>query len=246
MSKRLVVYTVLMGYDYGLLPIHTQEGVDFICFTDQQNIEPNGWAIQYVEPFITMDSVRSSREIKIRPHRWLTEYSSSIYIDSTVHLRKDPLALWDYLMPNETTVFGAFFHSRRVTLADEFSIVAKKNLDYQHTINEQFNAYRLRCAQILHEKPVWGGVLARRHNSPSCVKAMEIWFAHVLRFSRRDQLSLPLALSHLPSKERNFIMADNLMSDFHKWPIASRPKPPNYTVREKKWQRLFKRLLKAP
>ncbi len=232
MQKTLVIYTVVMGGDYDLTPTRPQDGVDYICFTDRQGLKPNGWIVRNVLPFIPSDTIRSSREPKIRPHRYLSDYANSIYIDSTVHLRKDPFVLWDYLIPDESAVFGGFFHSFRATVADEFSAVAEAKLDYQHTIVEQLQAYRTHHAQTLNEKPVWGGVLARRHNAHSCLDAMEVWFAHVLRYSRRDQLSLPLALSHLPDKQRNIILADIQLTEFHEWPVSSKPKPPGYTVSE--------------
>lgn len=247
MRKVLVVYTVVMGGDYDLPSTRPQDGVDYICFTDQQGLEPNGWIVRYVSPIILSDTFRSSRELKVRPHRWLADYPNSIYIDSSVHLRKDPLALWDYLIPNESTVFGSFFHSFRATVADEFSAVAEAKLDYRNTINEQLQAYRTHYAQTLTDKPVWGGVLARRHNTHSCISAMEVWFAHILRYSRRDQLSLPLALSHLTGNQRNIILADILLTEFHEWPVSSKPKPSGYTVREKlipKIRRKFRKALK--
>jgi hypothetical protein len=39
-----------------------------------------------------------------------------------------------------------------------------------------------------------GGVLFRKHNTPEVNKAMNIWWDHIMRFSPRDQISLPVAL----------------------------------------------------
>lgn len=232
MQKSLVVYTVAMGSSYDLPPTRPQDGVDYICFTDQQGLESNGWNIRYVSPLIPSDSFRSSREYKVQPHRWLSAYPKSIYIDSTVHLQKEPLEFWDHLIPDETILFGGFFHSFRATVADEFSAVAQAKLDWGHRIKEQLEDYRVFHAETLNEKPVWGGVLARRHNTKACTEAMEIWFAHILRYSRRDQLSLPLALSHLSSSQRHIISSDIHESEFHKWPVSSKEKPTGYTVSE--------------
>jgi FkbM family methyltransferase len=233
-QNNLAIYTVVMGGDYDLPPTRPQIGVDYICFTDQQDlhVSPNGWTIRDVDPILPSDTFRSSREMKTRAHRWLADYSGSIYIDCTVHLRKDPQELWDYLIPDQDTVFGAFFHSYRDTVAEEFMAVSEANLDFRQVIDAQMQAYTMFHPKTLEEKPVWGGVLARRHNETSCVEAMEVWFSHILRYSRRDQLSLPLALSSLSREQRNIRQDDIHLTDFHQWPVSEKPKPPGYTVSE--------------
>lgn len=230
MRETLVVYTVALGGDFDLPPVQASYHVHYICFSDQGNLESNGWTIRPVCPFIPSDTFRSSREFKIRPHRWLADYSKSIYIDSSVHLQKDPLELWDYLIANDTVVFGGLYHSFRATVADEFRAVAKAKLDYKCVLDEQMDAYCKHHETMLAEKPVWGGLLARRHNTSPCINAMEVWFSHVLRFSRRDQLSLPLALSYLSNEQRSVYAKNIYSSEYHKWPVTNKPKPSEYTV----------------
>jgi len=229
---KLVIYTVVMGGDYDLPPTRPQSDVDYICFTDQKDlhVSSNGWAICDVNPILPSDTYRSSREMKTRPHRWLANYSRSIYIDSTVHLHKDPQQLWEYLIPHNDTVFGAFFHSFRDTVAEEFAAVAEAKLDFRQVLDAQMQAYETFHPKTLEETPVWGGILARRHNDVPCIEAMEVWFSHILRYSRRDQLSLPLALSTLSHKQCNIRQDDIFLTDFHQWPVTEKPKPPRYTV----------------
>lgn len=228
----LVIYTVVIGGDYDLPPTRPQEGVDFICFTDQPKLDPNGWTVRKISPFLPSDTFRSSRDIKIRPHRWLAEYSRSIYIDSSVELTSDPEKIWNHLIPNNIVTFGGFFHSYRRTIEDEFSAVEKSRLDYRLILTEQLNAYQTHHPQILQDKPIWGGFLARRHNLQPCVEAMEIWFAHVLRYSRRDQLSLPIALFSLSAEQKNIVSSSIRKSPFHQWPVSKKPKPPGYNVKD--------------
>lgn len=77
-----------------------------------------------------------------------------------------------------------------------------------------------------------GGVLARRHNEPACIDVMEVWFTHILRYSRRDQLSLPLALAYLSHTQQNILLADIHQTEFHKWPVSDKPKPIGYRISE--------------
>lgn len=57
-----------MGGDYDLPPTLPQNGVDYICFTDRQDlhVSPNGWTIRDVDPILPSDTFRSSREMKTR------------------------------------------------------------------------------------------------------------------------------------------------------------------------------------
>ena len=162
----------------------------------------------------------------------MTDYSRSIYIDSSVKLLADPKAIWDLLIPNPSIVFSAIYHSYRETIADEFAVVAELKLDYLETLDEQQLAYQHHRSATLSEKPIWGGFIARQHMSPFCISAMELWFANVLRYSRRDQLSLPLALSEIPEHMKNICEFDNYASELHQWPVSSNPKPSGYRLGE--------------
>ena len=230
MEDRTVVYTMAIGGDYDLCAVDKSGDCDFICFTDQPQLKSNGWSIRNISTIIPSDTVRSSRDFKIRPHRWLGDYTRSIYVDSTVQLTGTPEALWDHLVPHKNTVFGGFSHSYRDNIQDEFEAVRQANLDFHSVLDSQLEAYETHSSEVLSAKPTWGGVLARRHNDPSCIEAMEIWFANVLRFSRRDQLSLPLALSALRSDQVHVVDDNIFESDLHRWPVNQKIRPNTYTV----------------
>ena len=232
MNNSLVVYTMAIGSHFVLPKVNKHKNVDYICFTDQEEIEANGWMIQKLELTLPGDVVRSSRDIKIRPHRWLKNYHRSIYHDSSVKLLVEPDLVWELLMPNENVEFGGLYHSFRNSVAEEFSAVAKGNLDYKVILREQEQHYKKFFPEILTKKPVFGGLIARRHNNSACSNAMEIWFCNVLRYSRRDQLSLPVALKSLKITQKKIIASDVRNSDFFVWPHAKvAPKPDDYTVK---------------
>lgn len=230
MRNDLVVYTLAIGGDYSLPDINPQEGVDYLCFTDQETVDPNGWTTKKVKPLLPGDTFRSSRDFKIRPHRHLAQYSRSIYIDSSVRMLANPHTIWDALTASEDTVFGAMYHSYRPTLADEFAAVAKSKLDYLETLDEQWWTYDQHYPGLLEQQPVWGGVLARQHNAPECVAAMELWFSNILRYSRRDQLSLPLALGSVPEGKLKICDLDIRGSYLHEWPVLGKPRPTGYKI----------------
>lgn len=230
-DDRLAVYTVAVGADYQLPAVRPSAKVENICFTDQKNLSGHGWTLIPIDNLLPDDNVRSSREYKIRPHRWLREFSKSLYIDSSVELKLGAEDLWEYLVPNEQVVFGAISHSYRASLQDEFDAVRDFRLDFPMRINEQLEAYRNHFPDLLREVPIWGGVLARRHSEVACINAMEVWFANTLRYSRRDQLSLPVALTHLQDSAKNIAKEDIRNSIYHTWPHSTvKPKPKDYQI----------------
>ncbi|SDE66147.1 methyltransferase, FkbM family [Paracoccus isoporae] len=222
MTQRLVVYTMAVGRDYPLPEIKFPTKADYICFTDRELASNPGWTLKEIEKIIPGDPIRSSKDFKVRPHRWLINHDRSIYIDSKVRLDADPNEIWELLIPTPETVFGGILHSFRDSLEGEFIEVKRKGLDQDSIIDEQLHAYKEYSAEILQNRPVWGGFLARRHKHPNCIEAMELWFAHTLRYSRRDQLSLPLALSRLAQGEKRLIQRNLQKSEFHKWPVQKK------------------------
>ena len=60
--------------------------------------------------------------------------------------------------------------------------------------DEQRAHYAAADAAALEEQTLWSGLLLRRHDDVDMRRAMTLWWEHVLRFSRRDQLSLPFVL----------------------------------------------------
>lgn len=244
MSDRLVVYTIVVGWAFDLPPVTAFENVEYVCLTDQPLQDGNGWQIRQITPLLKDDPFRSSREPKTRPHLWFKDFNRSLYVDSSILLKCDPNRLWHALIPDEDVVFGAMHHSYRSSVADEFDAVLEAGLDYPFILEQQRRAYATHHADILEQKPIWGGILARRHTHPDCIAAMETWFVHILRYSRRDQLSLPLALASLSEQQKNILSRDNFETEFHKWINAIERKPPYYKVAVEKKERKIKILAK--
>lgn len=217
---RACVYTCLMG-DYEALnpqPVAATSGLDLLCFTDRPDLAGEGWRMIGVEGMFPLDPVRSHRLVKLSPHRLLADYDVSLYIDNSVVLARDPaLILADWL--GAEGLFALPGHSFRETIADEFMEVLRLGLDDGMRVVEQLHHYRITDPQVLDEAPYWAAMLARRHHHPRVIAAMELWQAHVLRFSRRDQLSANLAFRRAGLDVRR-IELDNLGSELHRWPVT--------------------------
>ena len=78
--------------------------------------------------------------------------------------------------------------------------------------------YRSINLEVLGHQTIWCGLLLRRHRVPAVRRSMERWWEHVLRYSRRDQLSFPFVLSQ-SSASAVVHDIDNHRSRFHQWPL---------------------------
>ena len=171
-----------------------------------------------MQPVFSEDATRSQRMLKIRAHAVFPEYDVSLYIDNSVVLRQAPERAISDLLPAGAT-FAAMSHGFRASVTAEFAEVVRTGLDAPDRCAEQEQHYRLCDPESLELQPLKGGLLLRRHHDPRVVATMELWAAHVLRYSRRDQLSLWLCLRE--AKLEPLVHAlDNFESPYHRWPVS--------------------------
>jgi FkbM family methyltransferase len=217
-APRRVVYTALIG-GYERLneqPIAASSAVEFICFTDDPELVSETWTIRLVEPRFPRDSIRSARYLKVMGPELLKDYDQSLWIDNTIQLCMPPETILDEWLTEAD--FAAPLHSFRDSVAGEFDAVETAGYDGPARIYEQMTTYAATRPSVLREKPYATGFIARRHTTEVC-EAMRLWYEHILRYSRRDQLSLNYVLSvtGLPAAG---IAIDLHKSQFHQWPIS--------------------------
>lgn len=211
------VYTVLTSAyeEFNSQPFVAKgTNLPFICFTDSDMKAPNGWEFRKIKPIFPQDPVRSQREIKIRPHRYLPEYDGSLYLDNSVLLKSDPSLLIDKVGDK---IFSLPFHSFRKDLLSEFYEVLVAGLDYSERILEQFGHYYKTNPSLMQSRPYFTGILLRHHNDLRMIEFAEAWGAQVNRYSRRDQLSINYALSSTELQPEN-LNVDCFNSWLHAWP----------------------------
>lgn len=216
-ASRRVAYTILLGGYEELLPQPAirSSGIDTVCFTDNPELSSEDWTVRLITPRYPGDIVRSQREIKTRVGRYLAEYGESLYLDNTVLLKRPPEEILDAWLADEDIVLNA--HSFRERLIDEFDEVVRLNYDDAVRVHEQLWDYACAAPELLDERPLWTGLMARRHSAKTH-SAMEIWHEQILRYSRRDQLSVGYAF-RLASCRVRVLTHDNFDSPWHSWAV---------------------------
>lgn len=220
-NPQRVIYTVLFGEYETLNELQVEDpSVRAICFTDNPNLTSSTWEIIQIEKIFKNDPIRSQRLIKILGHPVLERFKEWLYIDNSVRLLKTPsLILNDYLRSADLAIPT---HSFRVSVTDEFHEVRAQSLDSPKRLDEQLQHYKMQFPSSLEIRPLWTGIIARR-SSKQMQEWSEIWAQHVLRYSRRDQLSVIVALETV-QVNFNRIEIDNFSSDYHQWPIHNNRK----------------------
>jgi hypothetical protein len=217
LAPRRIVYTALMGRYEQLneQPIAAESDVEFVCFTDDPDLRSSSWTIRLMEPRFPLDSIRSARYLKARGPSLLTEYDETLWIDNAVQLRATPESLLGSWLA--TADIGLPLHSFRTNVISEFDAVVTEGYDDPARVYEQLIHYSTLRPETLQELPYWTALVARRQ-TPEVDAAMRLWWDHLLRYSRRDQLSINYVVGST-GLVVNGMPIDNMSSDWHEWPI---------------------------
>jgi hypothetical protein len=210
---RAVYRGLLGGYEeLREVPIAHQTDIAFICITDDPDLKSDTWTIVVQEPRIPADLTRSSRALKILGHPCLDDYEQTLWLDNTVELKRPPDELFDTWLQDADV--AAPSHSFRRSVLGEAEAVIDAGIDDYTRVYEQMTHYLRVFPQFVEENPHWTGMLARRHGAAT--SAMQTWWEHVLRYSRRDQLSFTPAMLWHDVRLRS-VPLDHHSSAWHEW-----------------------------
>ena len=120
MNKKVIYTTIFGGYDNLVEPHFVPDGWDFVCFTDD-DIESDVWKIVKVKTFYN-DNTRNAKQFKVLPHRHLSEYEHSIFIDGNMTIRNNP----DELIKNHLNKSNIAFFDHNKNLLDPRDCIYKE------------------------------------------------------------------------------------------------------------------------
>ncbi|MEZ5732885.1 MAG: DUF616 domain-containing protein [Paracoccaceae bacterium] len=187
----LVIYSAAYGRAEPLNPavFGAFEACRRVIFTDRTDIVLPGVEV-VVDPLDGLDPARASRRAKLMPHRYFPDAEWSIWLDNKSRLRADPSAVVSAAKAQSSAGFFAFPHAHRRCVYQEGQAVWENGLDDYDTVRERMRTYR---AEGMPENAglIEGHFILRRHHDPDIAHFGERWFEHVLRYSRRDQISFP-------------------------------------------------------
>ncbi|MFZ1728452.1 MAG: glycosyltransferase domain-containing protein [Albidovulum sp.] len=187
----LVLYSALYGQAEPLneTVFGGFDGYRQVLFTDRADLKVPGVEVVH-DPLDGLDPARASRRAKLMPHRFFPDAAWSVWLDNKSRLLADPAGIVAALKAQSDRNFFVFPHFRRTCVYQEGQAVWENGLDDCKIVKERMRHYR---SEGMPENTglIEGHFIVRRHNAPENVHFGERWFEHVLRFSRRDQISFP-------------------------------------------------------
>lgn len=186
------IYTCLVGnYDELKQPAVTDASFDYICFSNDIFEENIGiWQIRKI-PFENPDKTRLSRYVKFFPHKVLSEYEYSVWMDANLLIltedfykaiekqieRKTLIAQVPHIIPPIDCIYDEIKYAFRLTRV-RFTEARKQ---YKHLKEAGFPT---------HFGLFENNIIARFHNNEMVKKISEEWWTEYMSFSKRDQFSL--------------------------------------------------------
>ena len=190
MGNRIAVYTAIFGnYDTLKIPLSSElkkEPIDFICFTDNDQLTSDYFEIRIVKKKFK-DPVRNARYYKINSHLVLPAYNVCCWIDANMIIITNSFNnLIDKYLANAD--LAIFQHSDRNCLYSEADWASDDQVDNTSIIRSQMKRY---SDEGFPENfgLVASNVILRRNSSTRLKQFNEAWWKELSTGSRRDQLS---------------------------------------------------------
>ncbi len=192
MNHKIIYTSVFGGFD----EIHESKvlGWDFTSFSEKTNLP------------LYKDSNRNAKKFKLLPHRYLSNYEYSLWIDGNLKVIGNIDILVEKYLKDANI---AFFNHQNTALDPRNCIYQEASaifnfgaINMQRTPERGMLNYKdnpqIIQKQIQKYKNenypsnnglIKGGIILRRHNEKDVINAMEAWWEEVKYNSKRDQLS---------------------------------------------------------
>lgn len=194
LKGKKVVYTCITGgYDDLKPPKYVNKDFDYVCFTDNLEMKSDVWQIRPLPAECEeLSQVKKQRYVKINPHKVLSEYDISIWVDGCVSLNDNLNEfLFDILTDNISIYVPK--HPMRNCIYKEAKAVLSMGRDKKEIVNPQIERYKKEGFPAEYGL-LQSNILVRKHNEEDCIRLMEAWFNELKDNSHRDQLSFNYVL----------------------------------------------------
>ena len=192
-SRKVIVYSCMIGNYDNVTSFKKQRGYDYILFTDQ-NIKNTNWTIFPIPDEVlklNVSDIKKQRYMKIHPHKFFKNYDLSLYIDPNYEITGD---LDDYLIntlnPLDHIYIPHLQFGKGIKQAIDKAI--EKKLDDVTLLKHVMNRYNQ--SKLLDKTGIVNaGLIIRKHHTEDCIKLMERWWEEVRDYSHVDNFAFDYA-----------------------------------------------------
>lgn len=196
-----VVYScTFANYDYTLGPLARTPGAQFLRFGTTKPNRHRIWQHQPIPAHMEQKTqTLTNRRFKLFPGEVLPDCDVAIYVDGNILIRTDLTPLirefWD-----SGADIALFPHPSGRTVEEEIDFSIGHTIPDEHTplAEEQRRDYR--PLGVLDRKISENTILFYRMGSPKIAQIGTLWWDHLERYCKRDQISLPYALQQVDPK----------------------------------------------
>ena len=194
-GAEIAVYTCILPHTFESLeaPYYINEDksqVHYWAITDaQQGVHP--WWDQVVVRDMSLTSRRDLQKYKLLSHKYLPEYKYTVWVDGSVRLKVDPVALIDLLKESGKPVaFGV--HPWRDCSYEEGKVCAGFKQNNAKLITEQLKRYR-KEGLPKHFGLCASSFFVRDNQDPKACEFFDLWLEETMSGSHRNQISFGFA-----------------------------------------------------
>lgn len=188
-GNKKVVFTAIFGnYDNLKTPEYINPDWDYVCFTDNRNVESEVFTVRHVNQRFE-NVTKNARMFKLLSHLFLINYEYSLWIDGSVKLRGKNI---NELVTNNlsSNYISLHNHVKRQCVYEEANACISAKKDRNDILARQIAEYRsegLPQSVGLFET----AEIARRQWAPEVQMLNSLWWQQLDAFSIRDQVALP-------------------------------------------------------
>ena len=201
-KKPLAVVTANFGSYDRLLPVNSEweKSADFFLVSDRKFDNPGVWQHTHAN-YYHPDPRRRARFVKTHLPTYFGAYERVMWVDGNILLCRDPVEiLKDYDVWKHD--FVTFRHWQRTSLLQE--AVACAQLGKENPANLGAHLGSVSSHPAFGKRNVFATmVMMVNPKSEEVQKMTSAWWRYIMNGSKRDQLSLPLAVDDVPKLDWN-------------------------------------------
>lgn len=187
MKNTNVVYTALFGGYDNLNEIKKKDPLcDYICFTEDKNLDAKNWTLIVVDEIGNPSEI--NRRYKFFPHKFLSNYEASLYVDANIGLSGNISDIFNKYEGRRDKIFCPK-HPIRDCVYDEIeSCIADGKIS-------PAEGHALQVEMLNNDFPKRAGlfennIILRWHDFDDLDCLMNAWWDSYKNGPKRDQLSL--------------------------------------------------------